>query len=54
VIDPAGGGNLVTGQADEKRNKEDFLEVLKNPADIHFMYKIVQNSNILKFPVVLR
>lgn len=54
VIDPAGGGNLVTGQAEEKRGKEDLLEVLTDKADLGFMYKIVSNSSILKFPVTLR
>ena len=54
VIDPAGGGNLVTGQAEEKRSKEELLEVLDDKADLGFMYKIVSNSNILKFPVTLK
>jgi hypothetical protein len=28
AIDPAGGGNLITGNAEEKRSKEELLEVL--------------------------
>ena len=54
VIDPAGGGNLVTGQAEEKRGKEELLDVLTDKGDLGYMYKIVSNSNILKFPVTLR
>ena len=54
AIDPAGGGNLITGNAEEKRSKEELLEVLTENADLPFMYKIVGNSNILKFPVTLK
>ena len=54
AIDPAGGGNLITGNAEEKRSKEELQEVLTENADLTFMYKIVGNSNILKFPVTLK
>jgi hypothetical protein len=54
VIDPAGGGNLVTGNAEEKRTKEELLEVLTDKSDLDYMYKIVSNSTILKFQVTLR
>lgn len=54
AIDPAGGGNLITGNAEEKRSKEELLEVLTENADLPYMYKIVGNSNILKFPVTLK
>jgi hypothetical protein len=54
VIDPAGGGNLVTGNVEEKRSKEELSEVLTDKSDLGFMYKIVSNSTILKFQVTLR
>lgn len=41
AIDPAGGGNLVTGNAEEKRSKEELQEVITNNQDLKFMYKIV-------------
>lgn len=54
AIDPAGGGNLITGNAEEKRSEKELLEVLSENGDLPFMYKIVGNSNILKFPVTLK
>lgn len=53
IIDPAAQGNLITGNAEEKRTKEELLEACTDPKDIDFLYKIVANNLILKFPVML-
>ena len=64
IIDPSAQGNLVTGKGVdaegktvaivEKRAKEELVEALENKRDVNFMYKIVSNSVIMKFPVTLR
>lgn len=54
LIDPAGGGNLISANAEEKRSKEDLLAILSDPKDLPFAYKIVSNSVIMKFSVNLR
>lgn len=53
MIDPAAQGNIATVNAVEKRGKEDFLECLGNKDDLKYMYKIVQNSIVLKLQVTL-
>lgn len=54
IIDPAAQGNLITGNAEERRSKEELLDVLTEPKDFNFMYKIVSNNVIMKFPVTLK
>lgn len=54
IIDPAAQGNLITGNAEEKRSKEELLEIITEPKDFNFMYKIVSNNVIMKFPVTLK
>ena len=44
----------MTGNTEEKRSKEELLEVLTDKSDLGYMYKIVSNSTILKFQVTLR
>jgi len=54
VIDPAAMGNLVSPNATEERTREELLESLETPSDVNFLYKVVSNSAIVKFPVTLR
>ena len=64
IIDPSAAGNIMTGKGVdaegktvtivEKRAKEELVEALENKRDVNFMYKIVSNSVIMKFPVTLR
>lgn len=54
IIDPAAQGNLITGNAEEKRSKEELEAVLSDKKDFNFMYKIVSNNVIMKFPVILK
>ena len=54
LIDPSGGGNLISANAEEKRSKEDLLAILSDPSDLPFAYKIVSNSVIMKFQINLR
>ena len=54
IIDPAAQGNLITGNAEEKRSKEELLEAITESKDFNFMYKIVSNNVIMKFPVTLK
>mmetsp|Transcript_19367 Transcript_19367/g.29702 ORF Transcript_19367/g.29702 Transcript_19367/m.29702 type:complete len:235 (-) Transcript_19367:194-898(-) len=47
----SGEGTLLSGNAEEKRSKEEMLPFVVDPNDIGFFYKIVSNSNIMKFSV---
>ena len=54
VIDPAAMSNLANPAAAEKRSKEELMESCGNQRDVGFMYKVVGNHAILKFPVTVR
>lgn len=45
---------MITGNAEEKRSKEELTAAITKPADFSFMYKIVANNVIMKFPVTLK
>ena len=54
MLDPTAQGNQLVSEAQEYRSAEEFQPFLSERDDAGYLYKIVSNNVIVKFPVVLR
>ena len=52
-IDKNAEGTLISENAVDKRSKEELMEYCTNKDDVKFMYKIVSNNAVMKFPVFI-
>jgi hypothetical protein len=49
--DKKASGTVIQEDVKDKRTKEELLEYVSDNSDVDFMYKVIQNNSIMKFPV---
>jgi len=52
-IDKNAQGTLISENSVEKRSKEELMEHVKDKEEVNFMYKVIANNAILKFPIYI-
>jgi CRISPR/Cas system endoribonuclease Cas6 (RAMP superfamily) len=51
--DKKASGTVLQEDVRDKRSKEELMDFVKDPSDVGFFYKVIQNNAILKFPIYL-